>query len=152
MAKQERSKKSTISNTVNTFQSANDLPQPTEHLDERELTYFNRVMKSREVSSWSDHDLAIATELAQSHVMYQDCITDVKENGRSILNERGTPVANPAAAMMNQLSSTVRAFSATLGLSASQRGLAGGKQDGRNKAEQFARKVIQKASEDSLLA
>ena len=35
-----------------------------------------------------------------------------------------------------------------LGLSASQRGVAGNKQDARNKAEQKAREVIEKVTDD----
>jgi hypothetical protein len=46
----------------------------------------------------------------------------------------------------------VRAFTATLGLSASQRGVAGAKQTSRNQAEQLARKVIERVAEDDLLA
>lgn len=149
MAKQERSKKSTVTNSVKTFQSANDLPKPAIDLDDEELTYFNRVMTSREVSTWSDHDLAIATQLAQSHVLYQKCVAEIKSLGIWIYNNKGTPIANPAGAMMNQLASSIRASSATLGLSASQRGVSGGKQQNRNEAEQVARKVIERASQDN---
>lgn len=152
MSKQERSKKSTLSNTLATFQSANELPRPTVDLDDTELSYFNRVMTSREVSTWSDHDIAIATQIAQSHVLFQACVAEIKSVGLWVKNDRGTQVANPAGAMMNQLASSIRASSATLGLSASQRGVSGGKQQSRNEAEQTARKVIARAAEDDLLA
>lgn len=147
-----RSKKSTVANSVATFQSANDLPAPTEDLDERELTYFVRIMKSREVSTWSEHDLTLATDLAMTQVQYLDAMAAVKRDGRTTVNERGTPVTNPETGALNQLSSSIRAFTATLGLSASQRGVSGEHQASRNKAEQAARKVIEKVSaDDSLL-
>jgi dihydroxyacid dehydratase/phosphogluconate dehydratase len=50
------------------------------------------------------------------------------------------------------IASTIQSLTRTLGLSASQRGVAGESQAKRNQAEQVARKVIAKASEDDLLA
>ena len=152
MSKQLRSKKSTVSNTVATFNEIQTLPQPTEFLDERELSYFNRIVQSREVTTWSPHDLALATDLALTQVQYLDAMHAVKTQGRSVVNERGTQIVNPETGALNQLSGAVRAFTATLGLSASQRGVAGAKQASRNQAEQQARAVIARASEDDLLA
>lgn len=152
MSKQLRSKKSTVANTVATFNEIQTLPQPTESLDERELDYFNRIVQSREVTTWSPHDLALATDLALTQVQYLDAMHAVKTQGRTMLNDRGTPVVNPETGALNQLSGAVRAFTATLGLSASQRGVAGAKQTSRNQAEQQARAVIARASEDDLLA
>jgi phage terminase small subunit len=151
MARQTRSKKSTVANSVITFQSANDLPHPTEILDEREMTYFHRIIKSREISTWSDHDIAIATNLAMTQIQYLDAMKSVKEQGRTTINERGTPVINPETAALNQLSSSVRAFTAVLGLSASQRGVSGAKQTVRNQAELNARKVLERVAEDDYL-
>jgi hypothetical protein len=152
MAKQERSKKSTVANSVATFQAANILPDPTETLDDRELSYFHRIVKSRESSTWSDYDLALATDLAMTQVQFLDAMDCVKREGRTVRNERGTPVVNPETGALNQLSGAVRAFTATLGLSASQRGVAGTKQKGRNLAETEARKIIDRAAADDLLA
>jgi hypothetical protein len=137
---------------VATFNQIQTLPQPTESLDERELDYFNRIVQSREVTTWSPHDLALATDLALTQVQYLDAMHAVKTQGRTMLNDRGTPVVNPETGALNQLSGAVRAFTATLGLSASQRGVAGAKQTSRNQAEQQARAVIARASEDDLLA
>ena len=137
---------------VNTFQSANDLPEPSEILDEREMSYYIRVVKSREVTTWSDHDIAIATNLAMTQVQYLDAMAAIKRDGRTTINDRGTPVANPETAAMNQLSASVRAFTATLGLSASQRGMTNDSQRARSAADRQARTVIEKVKDDSLLA
>lgn len=152
MAKQERSKKSTVTNTLKTFQSANKLPQPHRELSEREMTHFNRIVKSREVETWSEHDVLIATHMALTYGAIDDQWDDLKINGWKVFSERGTPVKNPASDQLNQLASSVRAFSAVLGLSASQRGLSGSKQTTRNQAEKTAREIINKASSDDLLA
>jgi phage terminase small subunit len=145
MPRQERSKKSTVTNMAETFKSAKEMPEPTEKLCKRELSYFHRAIRSREISTWSEHDLGIATQLAITQVMFFDASTAVKTQGRTVINDRGTPVANPETAAMNQLSMAVKALSAALGLSASQRGVAGSAQAGRNKAEQEARNIIDKA-------
>jgi phage terminase small subunit len=152
MSKQERSKKSTVANMVDTFKAIESMPEPTEILDERELDYFIRIVKSRELSTWSPHDLTLATDLAMCQVQYLDAMHSVKTQGRSIVNDRGTPITNPETGALNQLSSAVRSFTATLGLSASQRGVAGAKQASRNESEQQARKVIDRVSSTDLLA
>ena len=151
MAEAKRGKKSTVANSIETFRSANDLPQPSEILDNREQSYFNRIITSRELSTWTDHDIALATDLAMTQVQYLDAMAEVKRVGRTVINDRGTPVVNPETGALNQLSSSVRAFTATLGLSASQRGVSGEHQKSRNQAENDARKVIQKAAADDLL-
>lgn len=152
MAKNERSKKSTVSNTLETFKKANQLPEPKRELTERQLSHFKDVMKSREVSTWSDYDLITATNLALTLDAMDEQWDDLKINGWKVYSERGTPVKNPASDQLNQLAASARSYSATLGLSASQRGLAGSKQDSRNKAELSAREIIKKAAEDDLLA
>lgn len=152
MARQERSKKSTIANTIDTFKRAKDLPEPSETLDAAERTYFDRIIKSREMSTWSENDLSIATSLAMTYVQYFACLEDIKKFGRIVTTDRGAMSGNPAANQMNQMSAAIRSFSATLGLSASQRAISGGKQDGRNKAEKQAREIIDRVAEDGLLA
>jgi len=153
MARAQRMSKNSVEATALTFQSANELPEPTEPLNERELSYFHRVIRSRELATWSDHDISLATDLAMTQVQYLEAMAAVKAQGRTTLSERGTPVANPETAALSQLASSLRAFTAQLGLSASQRGVgAGAKQDVRNQAERDARKVIAKVAEDDLLA
>lgn len=148
MARQERSKKSTITNMAETFRSANELPDPTEPMDERERAYFERIVRSREGSTWSDHDLSVATQLAMIQVQFFDSMESVKTMGRTIRNDRGTPVMNPESSAMASLSSAVKLLSSALGLTASQRGVAGPAQAGRNQAEQEARKIIGRAMTD----
>ena len=65
-----------------------------------------------------------------------------------VLSEKGWPVTNPAITAKQSLMSTVLQLNKALGLSASQRGVAGNKQTARNKAEQQAREVIEKVTDD----
>jgi P27 family predicted phage terminase small subunit len=152
MAAALRAKKSSVKGLLDTFQTVNNLPEPVEALDDQERAYFDRIVKSRELSTWSDHDLALATQLAQAHVMYQVAVADIKINGLKITNDRGTPITNPATGAMNQLSSSIRSSAATLGLSAGQRAITGGKQAVRNAADRNAREVISRAGANGLLA
>lgn len=152
MARAERKSRSSVGGALEIFQSADFRPEPTEVLDDSERVYFDRIVSSRESTTWSPHDIAVATALAMTQRQFFDSMNFVKVNGRTTVNERGTPVASPETAAMNQLSSSVRAFTATLGLSASQRGIAGGRQAGRNQAERDAKAVISRISDDELLA
>jgi len=151
MAKQERSKKSTVSNSVDTFRSANQLPEPPVQLSPEERQIFDKVLRSREVGTWSEWDLVVVCDMVRVQLQFDGAMEAIRRDGRTTVNERGTPVANPETAALNQLAGSLRAFAAQLGLSASQRGVAGSKQSGRNQAEQVAREVIKKAAEDELI-
>ncbi|MEO0315230.1 MAG: hypothetical protein RI928_1686 [Pseudomonadota bacterium] len=148
MPKQERQKKSTVTNLVNTFQTVNILPKPPVLLDEEEMIVFEHLVRSREVSTWSDHDLQMAANLAQTQVQFQGAMDSIKKHGRTLINERGTPVANPECMALNQLGSAIRAFTSQLGLSASQRGVAGNKQKTRNETERNARSILNQVAND----
>jgi phage terminase small subunit len=89
--------------------------------------------------------------MVRVQLQFDGAMEAIRRDGRTTVNERGTPVANPETAALNQLAGSLRAFAAQLGLSASQRGVAGSKQSGRNQAEQVARDVIKKAAEDELI-
>lgn len=152
MAERKRSSKSTVASQLDTFQKANDLPSPSRELSEREATHFKAIVTSREVSTWSDHDILIATNLSLIYGAIDDQWDDLRVHGWKVFSERGTPVKNPASDQLNQLSGSARAFATILGLSASQRGLAGSEQNSRNKAESGAREIIKKAAKNGLLA
>lgn len=152
MAKQERSKKSTVSNSVDTFRSANQLPEPPVQLSPEERQIFDKVLRSREVGTWSEWDLVVVCDMVRVQLQFDGAMDAIRRDGRTTVNERGTPVANPETAALNQLAGSLRAFAAQLGLSASQRGVAGSKQSGRNQAEQEAREVIKKVANNDLLA
>ena len=153
MAAQTRSRKSTTHNAVRTMQqAAAALPPPSEPLDEIEQAFFDRIIRSRELDTWSEHDLALATHLAQTQRQFSEAMQVVKTEGRTTLNPRGTPVAHPEVAALNQLAGSVRSFTAQLGLSASQRGVAGQHQQSRNAAEREARAVLGRVGVESLLA
>jgi phage terminase small subunit len=152
MAKQERQQKSTLKNMVETFQTVNNLPMPPIKLDPEEMIVFERVIRSREVSTWSDHDIQIAANLAQMQVQLQATIQSVKLHGRVVVGPDGSMRINPECALMTQFSTSVKSMTAMLGLTAGARGVAGIKQRVRDKHERDVRKIVESTAEEDLLA
>jgi len=152
MAAQTRQKKSTVSNSVKSFQSISDVLKPACELNSSEMIHFKRVVNSREADSWSEHDLSIATQLAKTMRRFEDLQSQLDSEGLTLVNERGTTIAHPLLNASMGMSSSIQSLSRTLGLSASQKGLSGAPQASRNKADQDARKVIERAAADDLLA
>lgn len=152
MAKRERTLKNSPAGQVETFKTLKDAVEPPFPLDGSELDYFTGIVTAREVDTWSDNDKLIAANLAKTYAAIDELWLDIKQRGYMVTNERGTPVVNPAVSALNQMTSTMQSLNRTLGLSASQRGLSGAKQGSRNAADQEARKAIEDAAENSLLA
>ncbi len=152
MAKRERTLKNSPAGQVETFKTLKDVVEPPIPLEGAELDYFRGIVTAREADTWADNDKLIAANLSKTYAAIDNLWSDIKERGYMVKNERGTPVANPAVAALNQMTSTMQALNRTLGLSASQRGLSGAKQASRNSAEKQAREVLEAAADDSLLA
>lgn len=151
MAKARRVRVDTVAGNVNTFKAANEMPAPTRALSEIEMTHFSRVIKSREMATWSDNDLVIATNLA---IMYrrQDELQDqIDSEGYTIMGVNGV-VRNPKTVALNSIQSQIVASTKLLGLSASQRAITGSEQKVRNNAEKAARQVLERVAADDLLA
>jgi len=151
MARQERTKKSTVANSVKTMESARLVAEPPFPLSETETNYFRGIVTAREHETWSDNDRVIGANLAKTYSAIDQLWTDINAEGFVVENQRGTPVANPKVNALNSMTSAMQSLNKTLGLSASQRGLSGAKQGSRNLAEQQARQIIDKVSEDDLI-
>ena len=152
MATRKRTMVNTTAGAVEVMKSAKQILQPKLKLSPRELELFGYVTSSRETASWSDNDLWVASTLAQVMWQLEEVKLDLDAEEVTQRNERGTRIANPLFAVQTQLLSQLQALNKTLGLSASQRGLSGNPQQSRNEADAHARGIIDKVSEDSLLA
>ena len=151
MARQERTKKSTVANSVKTMEAAAKIPESPIVLAEAESGYFKFIVTAREHETWSDNDLLIAANLSKTYAAIDELWRDINTEGYVVENQRGTPVANPKVSALNSMTSAMQSLNKTLGLSASQRGLSGAKQAVRNTAEQQARKVLAKVADDDLI-
>ena len=152
MPVRKRVQKNTVEGQLITAKSVRDRLQPVSALTDVEMTHFDRVVSSREAETWSPHDLSIATQLAKTLRRFEELQTQLDSDGLTLVNERGTTHAHPLLSASMTMSNTIQALSRTLGLSASQRAITGEHQAGRNKAEQAARKVLERAAADDLLA
>lgn len=104
---------------------------------------FSNLVKARESATWTDHDIAVATSLARQMVIHAELIQIVKTEGVMIDHERKGLIPHPAIASAVGLSGSIKNQCAMLGLTASQRGVAGGKQATRNGHEQNLRSAFE---------
>jgi hypothetical protein len=152
MPRADRSGKQTLTGATQLFQSAKSQILPPLPLTDPEKIFFDWIISSREASTWSPNDLVIVVNLARTFQRLEVLNTALSEEGFTQENNRGTQVANPIFLALTQTQHQVQALSKTLGLSASQKGLAGDRQTGRNVAEREAKAVIDKVSSTDLLA
>ena len=152
MATQKRARKNSPVELVKTMQSVQAVIEPPLTLNEPERTHFDRIVSSREVTSWSDYDLSLACQLSQAIERLSDIDKHIKNDGLMIEKHNGSMVSHPLLNASVSVSGTIQSLSRTLGLSASQRGLAGGDQDKRNLADRNAKDTVNKAKGSKLLA
>jgi phage terminase small subunit len=151
MAIRKRTQKNTVAGQVETVQAILTKINPAYDLNELQLDYFNRVVKSRETSTWDENHVLLATNLAVTYAQLDQANNEIKARGLMVKNDRGTPVVNPVVTAKASLMSSVLQLNKALGLSASQMGVSGKEQDSRNKADREARGLIEKVSEDDLI-
>jgi len=151
MAIRKRTQKNTVAGQVETVQAILTKINPAYDLNELQFDYFNRVVKSRETSTWDENHVLLATNLAVTYAQLDQANNEIKARGLMVKNDRGTPVVNPVVTAKASLMSSVLQLNKALGLSASQMGVSGKEQDSRNKADREARGLIEKISEDDLI-
>ena len=152
MATRKRTMKNTVSGQVEAMAMVSAKIESPIKLDPDESIYFDMVVKSRETASWNPIHLLMASNLAITFAQLDEANSSLASDGLMVRNDRGTKVVNPACAAKSALSATVLQLSKALGLSASQLGVSGKAQQSRNEADAHARGIINKVSEESLLA
>ena len=136
MAKQERTRKSAPQNKVQAFlDAANPIEAPIS-LNPEESRWFDAIISSRERSTWLDTDIGNAVQLAKLQVLYQAELTTCMSEGL-VLDDR----MNARLKVTDILFGQIERMGRRLGLSASQRGISGRKQDARNQKEAEAKEV-----------
>ena len=148
----KRTMKNTAEGAMDTMRSVAMVLQPTQFLTSSEAEHFDRIVQSREVSTWMPHDLSVATQLAVTMRRFGELQAQLDDEGLTLVNDRGTTVAHPLLSASMTMSNTIQALTRTLGLGASQRGMAGGPQKARNSADKTARELLANLSKHDLLA
>lgn len=65
--------------------------------------YFADIVRARAREEWNEHQLTIAAQLAECMVEQEEVRTELLLEGRVLVNERGTKVANPLVSISEQL-------------------------------------------------
>lgn len=138
----KRARLSTTASQIKLAQGIDHGIEPSEALSPDELLVFQDILKARETSTWTDHDVRVATGLARQTVLHAQLVKIVADEGVLYDHPRKGLVAHPAIAAACSLGSSIKAQTTQLGLSASQRGLAGAKQQVRNQHEQSVRSAF----------
>jgi len=113
--------------------------------------YFDKIVKSRESSTWDENHIVLATNLAVNYSQLDEANCEIETKGLMVLSEKGWPVTNPAITAKQSLMSTVLQINKALGLSASQKGVSGKDQESRNKADRETRNILDKVASDDLI-
>ena len=152
MPARKRVLKNSVAGALETFSSAQDVLVSPLTLTDREKQFFDMATGSRETSTWTASDLYNAAALAKVRRRVEELNDDLDAEGCTLVNERGTQIANPKFSALTQLMGQMSSLTRLLGLSSAARGLGDAPQQKRNAADASARMIIQKVSEDDLLA
>ena len=114
--------------------------------------YFADIVRARAREEWNEHQLTIAAQLAECMAEQEEVRAELLVDGRVLVNERGTRVANPLVGINEALARRQMA----LGRSLQMIGRAVGDPrapTAKRKLEAGARKIrAEVAEEDDLLA
>lgn len=152
MAERKRVMKNTIAGQVAQMKAISAKLESPIPLDADEAIYFDRVVKSRETSTWSENHLVLAANLAITYTQLDQANLEIADRGLMVLNDRRTPVVNPAVNAKSSFAATILQLNKALGLSASQMGVSGKDQEARNQADAQAHDAIKKIKNNPLLA
>jgi hypothetical protein len=122
-------------------------------LTESARPFWIGVVRARTRDEWIDVDLVVAAQLAQCQADIAEEDAALREEGRVIKNDRGTPVMNPRTTVLEQLARREMALMRTLRMGGR---IAGDSRDeqGKRKIESQSRKLRGELEEedDGLLA
>lgn len=119
---------------------------PTKILEDNAYRHFEEVITQRERETWTRHDISKATQLAQVMDRLDQALHESLEEDFTVVSPTGQEKAHPIFEVISKLTGTAARIEHDLGLSASQRGISGNKQAGRNEAD---RKTAQTFGESS---
>lgn len=148
MPRVKRTPTNTIAGQIELTKKIMKKVEPAYYLNNDQEAYFSRIIRSIEMSAWDENSILLATNLAVTYVQLDEANKDIESRGLMTKSDKGTPVVNPAVTAKSSLMSAILQLNRTLGLSASQRGVAGNKQEARNKAERETREILEKVTDD----
>ncbi|SUO95245.1 hypothetical protein [Suttonella ornithocola] len=100
--------------TVAAFAGASMAIEPPKPLTNQELFYWHDITRARAREDWTAIDLAHAWNLSKLLAYIEQSHTDIAAQGLTLINERGTPVDNPAISRLEKLSRLALSYSTKL--------------------------------------
>ena len=81
-------------------------PSPPAHIEMPDyvMPHWWSIVRARDYSAWTDTDLELAANLACCLADTEQLRREIREEGNVITNAKGTPVANPKHALLEQMS------------------------------------------------
>ena len=127
MKKQQRATKKTANkkrNRSDSTQAAQDLlidalsddmiPPAHVKLEARDMPFWNSLTRARARSLWTESDLENAAELARCKADIEEIRAQIRKEGRTVKNQKGTVIVNPNLAMLETITRRVIALSRLL--------------------------------------
>jgi hypothetical protein len=113
--------------------------------------FWDGIVRARAYDEWTGADLAVAAQLARTQADIEREQELVDAEGSVITNDRGTPIANPRFAVLEQLARREMALMRSLRIACH---VAGDARDdaGRRKIQREAEKVRGELADEDLLA
>ncbi len=118
-------------------------PMPPEHvkLRERDWPFWFDIVRVRAREEWTPMDLIHAANLARCLSDIEKLSQEMGEDGATLVNDRGTVVANPRHAILETLSRRSVTLTKTLHLHASALGVKPSDMEAKRRDEQVARET-----------
>lgn len=92
------------------------MPEPPPHVNMRDgdRPFWQSVVRARDFTSWTEHDLEIAASLARCKADIERLQGEIDIEGDTLKNDRGTMVVNPKHTLLETLSRRAVALSRML--------------------------------------
>ena len=89
---------------VAAFEGANKDFVPPKPLNDQEMVHWLSITRARARETWTSIDLTRACNLAKLFYYIDQSNEDIAQKGMTLINEKGTPVNNPAFTRLEVLS------------------------------------------------
>lgn len=146
-------KTDTAAGAIDAFQAAAKEIDPPAHtnLRERDWPFWRAIVRARAHDSWTDIDLVHAANLARTQADIEKVQIELDEEGFTLVNDRGTVVANPKHSILETLSRRAISLSRSLQVHAHATQGDSHEQVKKNKAQSKAREVLESLEDESLI-
>ncbi len=151
MSRKQRSDSTAVISRVQAAAGKPIDPPSNVPLGERDLPFFASVIDEFARSEWTAHQLELAAMLARTMADLEEGQRLMREEGPTVLTERGTPVVNPRKQLIQMHSGTILSFRRSLQLHARAKETQPA-QAGKRTAMLKAAEAEALASDDDLLA